>query len=130
MRNHRLGKISRLQLRCDEAISSLVRNKGLCEKCGTRDGNFDTAHIIGRKNLTLRWDIFNLLCLCRKCHQEAHANPKRFTLWFQSEYPERWEYLESWKNVILKRIVEDYECLLEDIENKNLWGLIQGQRKT
>lgn len=124
MRNHRLGKVSNLQQSCDKAISTLIREKGFCEKCGTKDSDFDTAHVIGRKNLTLRWDILNLLCLCRQCHLWGHANPKQFKAWFDNKYPERVDYIDSVKNRILKRNVLEYEELLENIKKHNFEKLI------
>jgi hypothetical protein len=124
MRTHRLGKISKLQQLCDKAISKLIREKGFCEKCGTKNSDFDTAHVVGRKNLTLRWDILNLLCLCRDCHRWGHAHPKEFRKWFDNKYPERSEYVDSVKNRIIWKSVLDYEELLDNIEKKNFGSLI------
>lgn len=97
----------------------------MCEKCGLQGQDYDTAHIISRKNLTLRWDILNVLCLCRGCHMYAHANPKFFATWFRNKYPDRQEYLDSTRNKILKRSIEDYEKILESIDKKDFIGLIQ-----
>lgn len=124
MRNHRLGLTSRLQQRCDKEFSRLVREKEICEKCGVRGVDFDTAHIIGRKNLTLRWDILNVFCFCRECHMWAHANPTKFIQWIKSKYPERMDYVDSYKNRILKRTTEDYKFILEAIREKNFKHLI------
>ncbi len=124
MRNRRLGKISRLQQRCDKEFSKLIREKGKCERCRSRD-NLDSAHVVTRKNLVLRWDILNVLCLCRDCHQFAHQHPKQFTFWFESTYPERVQYLVWAKWLYLKRNIEDYEKILEAIEKKDFESLSQ-----
>lgn len=41
-----------------------------CERCGSPSN--DTHHIFGRVGLLLN-DINNLIALCRKCHNLAHA---------------------------------------------------------
>ena len=124
MRQHRLGVISRLQQKCDKEFSKMIRAKEVCEKCGQRGLDYDTAHIISRKNLTLRWDIFNVLCLCRPCHMRAHANPNEFTNWFKAKYAVRYDYVQSMKNRILKRTSDDYAKLLDDIGSRRFEGLI------
>src|SRR5258708_2084589 len=117
MRQHKPGKGSRLQLELDREFSKLIRDKGKCERCGSID-SLDTAHIIGRANKTLRWDILNVLCLCRKCHQEAHANPKAFDKWLRGVYSERMDYLDEFKNILLRRTIVDYEELLQNIKDR------------
>ncbi len=125
MRTHRLGEISKLQQQCDKAFSILIREKQQCDKCWAKNVPFDTAHIINRKNLTLRWDILNCLCLCSDCHSWAHMHPKLFMAWFENKHPDRFEYLTRIKNLLSFRSTEDYEKILEAIKKKELWGLIQ-----
>ncbi len=123
MRKRRLGKISRLQQKCDLEFSRLIRKKGKCERCGGTN-YLETAHIIGRRNLLLRWDIINAFCFCRSCHTWGHLNPKKFTLWVKERFPERWEYLQLVKNQICKRTEQEYEDLLDNISNRRIKKLV------
>ena len=43
-----------------------------CEICGNKA--IDIHHINGRWNKQNSNDIENLIALCRKCHEKAHAN--------------------------------------------------------
>ena len=111
---------------CDTEFSLLVRSRGVCDasevsSCG---GVLQDAHIIGRANHTLRWDIVNHLSLCYRHHIFfAHHDPVEFLLWFQKKYPERWIYLLEARKLLIKRSTEDYKQLLEDIKNHNLQKL-------
>jgi hypothetical protein len=111
----------------DPEFSRLIRSKNFCEKCGRKGEmrDFDDAHVIGRKNLTLRWDILNHLCLCFQCHKFFwHEEPLDASGWFQEKFPERYKYLQLAKNVILKRTENDYFELLEDVQNRNFNKLV------
>lgn len=111
----------------DTAISLLVREKGECEAsdvsaCG---GVLQDAHIIGRSNHTLRWDLMNHLSLCWKHHLYfAHSNPADFTIWFQTKYPHRWEYLLEARKLLIKWTFQDYEDKLKAIKEKNITKLL------
>lgn len=105
-------------------MSKLITSKGKCERCGKIDGEFDNAHVIGRRNLALRWDILNLLCLCRGCHQWGHANPEKFILWFSAKFPERWLYLEAVRNNLARWRQDDYELMLENMKSRQLGNMV------
>jgi hypothetical protein len=111
---------------CDKEMSLMVREKGICaasnvSMCG---GGLQDAHIIGRRNYTLRWDPVNHLCLCYKHHIFfAHHDPVEFLLWFQNKYSERWTYLLEAKNRIIKRGLNDYKELLQRIKSRDIKGL-------
>jgi hypothetical protein len=113
--------------RLDPPMSKLIRSKGFCEKCGRRGEikMFDDAHVVGRKNLTLRWDILNHLCLCFQCHRFFwHEEPLEAATWFKQKYPERYQYLLKAKNIVLARFETDYKNLLTAIEEKDFDRLI------
>ena len=118
-----MRKISRLQQSCDREFSKLTREKGRCEKCGSVN-YLEPAHIVGRKNLLLRWDVFNVLCLCRSCHSWGHLNPKKFNSWVQRTFPGRWEYIQVVRNQISKRRPDEYEELLKNIRNRRIRKLV------
>ena len=105
---------------CDREMSLLVRSIGHCEKCGAIEG-LSHAHVIPRTNFALRYDPINALCLCFYCHiYWAHKNPLEFTWWFQDKYPNRYEYLQHYRNEIKKRTLADWEELLDNLKNRRI----------
>ena len=49
-----------------------VKKKNQCEKCGSKD-ELHAHHIFSWKdNITSRIDLNNGICLCKKCHADAH----------------------------------------------------------
>lgn len=82
------------------------------------------AHVIGRANKALRYDIFNAMCLCVACHMWWHENPTESGIWFKEKYPERYEYLNREKNRFVDRTEQDFVELMANIQNKNLNSLI------
>lgn len=122
MARHR--KVKNIRKQCDVEFSKLIRAKGVCEKCGKIE-SLQCAHVISRTNLTLRFDIFNGLCLCGGCHIFwAHRNPLEFTEWFKNTYPERYDYLMEVKDVLLKRKEADYLELLDNLKSRRFEKLI------
>lgn len=81
----------------DEYLDSLIKKKlfkrmPVCMNCGS-DFCLDPAHIITRSNHTLRWDILNLVTLCRVCHSYFEDRPKLWDMWWQEHFPDRVVYL-------------------------------------
>lgn len=71
----------------------MERDQGRCQKC---DAGADEAHhVIGRRLLRTRYDVMNLLALCKKCHDAWHARPMSYYLWFARTWPERTAHLEA-----------------------------------
>lgn len=68
-----------LRNRCDRLFSLLIRGKNACEWCHRRDVRLETAHIVSRAVIKLRYEPLNALCLCSGCHRKAHSNPLLFT---------------------------------------------------
>lgn len=70
----------------DELVRKLVkiRDKGLCRICGFI--GTDVHHIISRRHLAIRWNIYNLVLLCRPCHSYAHLESIKFKKQFQRQY--------------------------------------------
>lgn len=107
---------------CDRQMSVLVRSKDRCEKCGNTSFNstLQHAHVVGRGNMTLRWDIINGMCLCASCHLWWHHEPIDSGVWFRQRFPERMEYLDVARLKFTKRSISDYQELLDNIKNHNL----------
>ena len=62
----------------------LARDGRICQWCGNIDGKKDTAHIIPRTCLALRWNECNAVCLCFRCHQiRWHKNPLEAVQWIR-----------------------------------------------
>jgi hypothetical protein len=117
------NSISYYTKQLDKEFSLLVREKGICEASGVSScgGPLQDAHIIGRANRALRWDILNHLSLCYRHHIFfAHHDPVEFLLWFQKKYPDRWAYILEFRNKIVKRTIDDYKELLENVKSKNI----------
>jgi len=66
----------------DAAFSEAVRlnKRHTCESCG-KSGRTECAHIIGRREKTLRWCADNALSLCHSCHRYFTENPLDFNDW-------------------------------------------------
>ena len=113
----KLGTKSYYKRKADGLVSKIVRKDGICAKCGRQRGvQFQCAHIVGRQNHTLRFDLINVLCMCAKCHRWGHDNPDLFTHWWENKYPARKEYIEYNRYKLTKRTALDYKELVESLQ--------------
>ena len=90
-----------------ELVKLLAWNK--CEHCWKTE-HLNSHHLWGRKNINLRWDTYNGMCLCPSCHKfsnvfSAHETPVSFSMWL---YNLKW-------NAYISKMIE----LSEDKDNKN-----------
>jgi len=97
----------------DKLFSDKVRSIGKCQRCSKSNCRVETAHIISRKNKTLRWDDNNALCFCTTCHFWGHQDPLGFSLFVEKSCPKRYKYLMENKNRLTKRSAKDLKELLE-----------------
>lgn len=103
---------------CDKVFSILIRSRGRCERCGSRD-NLQTAHIYSRKFGSVRFDEDNAVCLCARCHRWGHDNPVDFTRWLDEYLPTgHMIKLLAKKNQIVKRKLADWLELEEELKQK------------
>jgi len=102
----------------DDLFSPMIREKGFCERCGSRVNKLNHAHVIGRANKALRYDILNAMCLCVHCHFWWHENPTESGLWFAEKYPERKTYLDWAKLKFVDRTEDDFKILEAAIRNR------------
>lgn len=64
----------------DDLVSRITRKIGYCLRCGKSD-NLQAHHIVRRSRSTvLRWDLRNLMCLCRGCHFWWHNSATKFDM--------------------------------------------------
>jgi len=100
----------------DAYLSKKIKARGKCQKCFLVNEPMDPAHIITRKNKTLRFDEMNIMCLCITCHRWGHDNPKKFQTYVAYRHPKRWAYLVKRKNIITKRTAIDLKELWESLK--------------
>ena len=89
--------LQRLEKKADDLTKEIVRliYGWKCQKCGkaiTSKKDAHRAHIVGRSNKTLRWDLLNLLLLCFHCHQIYHGSDS-LKDYIEEKWPARYEYL-------------------------------------
>lgn len=111
----KLNKTS-LKKKMDKLFSEKVRAIGFCQYCGSTE-NLQTAHIFSRKNLSIRWDPENAVCLCVKHHLYwAHKEPVGFTRWVSKV--KNIEYLEDKIAKAKPMKLYDLEAIYEDLTKK------------
>lgn len=69
--------------------------KDRCEVCGGRD-ILECHHIVGRRNLWLRWDPDNGILTDRRCHERSD----KILQWLRADNPKRYERLMHKKNCL------------------------------
>ena len=109
-------KKTTLKRKADKLFSKFIRSLDHCEKCGSSQF-LQTAHIYSRRYVNLRYDIYNVLCLCAKDHRFFHDQPLEAMIWFNSAYPDRVKYLQKKKQKIEKWTIDDYKQVIEELEN-------------
>ena len=72
-----------LKRKADKLFSELIRSRGYCEWCLTKNNTLQTAHIFSRRFLVTRWVPLNANCLCAKCHFKAHQKPVEYVEWLK-----------------------------------------------
>ena len=98
-------------------FSQAIRKKGYCELKGldniTCASSLQTMHIIGRGNLSLRYDKKNALCGCQGHHVWYTNHALEFYELIRTKFPERYKYLMKAKNKLSHNL--DYEKLIEEL---------------
>lgn len=105
----------------DTMFSKYIRAKdGKCLRCG-KTTTLQLAHIIGRRNMRLRYDPMNALTLCYACHIFwSHKEPLLFAEWVKEEFPEKYYYVMDHRNEHEKL---DYDATYEAL--KSLSNLVE-----
>lgn len=93
------------------------RDKRTCQFCGKSDGQMHTSHVVGRRNLHLRWNLNNAKCLCAYHHRFFwHSEPLRAMEWFKIKFPSRFTYLEVEQRKQVKYSTKDLEEMYEALK--------------
>lgn len=110
----------RIQNRIEKELRTYcrLRDKNQCQKCDryVTGVSSQMSHVIGRgQNGRLKYDPQNVKILCPECHRWWHANPPESGVWFREYFPQRWQYLQSQRNIHGTISVEWYEERLDYI---------------
>lgn len=112
---------TRLADKLDKAWSKVILSKGKCEVCGKTE-SLNGHHIEGRKNMALRWDLRNGVCLCAGCHvfrkESAHQSPEWFHFWLEDKRWEDLQHVMCIRNSIVKWSVEDMQSKLDELNSE------------
>jgi 5-methylcytosine-specific restriction endonuclease McrA len=112
-----------LKKKLDELWSELVKREAgnKCEVCGKTE-YLNSHHIVGRRNLRLRWELYNSVCLCPGCHtfkkNSAHQNPVWFDEWLRENRSEDYNLVKQTMNEIKKWTMDEMMELREDFEEE------------
>ena len=100
-----------LKNRADKLFSLSIRAFGSCQlqgkdkiKCSSV---LQCAHIVGRANMRLRWDIWNVLCICSGHHWWYTNNPEAWREIIKKEFPDSWKYVNKHRTEIWKGTVAE-----------------------
>lgn len=109
-------KKSTLKNKADKLFSLKIREIGVCllsgvdnVKCG---GVLQCAHIIGRSNHALRWNLNNAICICAGHHSYYTNHPFYWNILIENEFPNKYRYVMEHRNDIWDK---DIEKVLENL---------------
>jgi hypothetical protein len=112
-----------LKKKLDELWSELVKREAgnKCEVCGKTE-YLNSHHIVGRRNLRLRWELYNGVCLCAGCHtfktNSFHQNPIWADEWLRENRSEDYRLVKQTMNEIKKWTMDEMMELREDFEEE------------
>lgn len=100
-----------------------------CVSCyGTsRDFRLECAHVYGRSEIGLRWDLDNAVTLCKTCHEKYTRRPRAWI-----EFCKRFKSTQEWDRLQKKRrelrtvkLKIDFNAVHDDL--KRLLARLQGE---
>ena len=112
----------------DDLARTLLRLKqeDTCEKCGlvVHGRNSQVHHIRSRKWYNTRWELFNLVLLCAKCHRQYHDGIFGKD-WFKEYAPECYkllqdkikEYPETYRESDLLEVKDSLNAQIKETKN-------------
>ena len=80
----------------DELFSLIIRARGVCFTCGSRE-NLSCGHLITRAIYNTRWDFDNAECQCFRCNLLHEYQPEIFTQKYIQTYG-----IEKYNNLVKK----------------------------
>lgn len=103
--------------RLDKLWGRIIRARAnhKCEMCG-KPGD-QPHHIVGRRNMRLRFDLRNGINLCYGCHTRrtncVHEDPVGLENWMLDNKQCDWDYLSTVRMEIKKWTLEEYLELVD-----------------
>lgn len=108
-----------LMNKADKLWSQIILLGGNCEICGKPATN--PHHIVGRKNMNLRYDLRNGCRLCFQHHTgnkvSAHNDPVWFIGWVEMARTEDYIHLLNTRNETVTTTIEWYQEHIERLQN-------------
>lgn len=118
-------KPTRKQLRdkADRMAGAMVRGRGYCQfggldkvRCG---GGLQWAHIVGRSNYRLRWELYNALSLCAGHHVYYTHHPWEWQELIRTHFPDYYDKISAHRNEmfdgdydrVITTLKEEYETI-------------------
>lgn len=97
----------------------------ICQYSGEQvsGSNAHGSHVIPvSAGLFLRWDLQNIKCLSYHNHINWwHKNPVESGGWFKTFFPDRWEYLQSKRNKLVKITDAELKELYQEAKKCTSW---------
>lgn len=94
------------------------RDEHTCQRCSKEleGSNCHVSHVIPvSQGNALAFDPMNMKVLCFHCHINWwHKNPVEAGEWFKAKFPDRWKYLQEYKNNEVHWKENDYLQMIEE----------------
>ena len=103
----------KLEAKADKLFGEIIRSRGKCERCGSKDF-LQTAHLISRRYKQVRWDLDNAVCLCRGCHVYFTHHPIEWDLYVEDKIGTNIYKTLKTKALIYGKI--DYEAIINKLK--------------
>lgn len=121
----------------DAVVSDLVREMAdyTCEHCGANfrhnTGVFDCSHYVGRRHAATRYDLDNLVGLCRGCHNYFGERPNDHMRMFikirgeglEGLVHEKAHQIKKWKKWEKEEMYQYYKAELKRLEQLRADGV-------
>ena len=123
-----MAKKTTLKNKADKLWRKLGKENAVCEICShypelkVNYTQLHPHHIVGRRNMTLRWDLRNRCWLCPYHHtfgvKSAHSDPRWFNEYMEKFRKEDNDYLLERKNVLTHLTIEGLEEIIESLSHE------------
>ena len=127
MKRPKKSNRKKIEAELDRVCSQLTLHRDkMCKRCGSTR-ILAAHHCFGRRHMSVRWDLDNLICLCWPCHRNfAHGDPLGFATWFEQLVGgTQYAKLSLKAHMVAKRTEFDLAYILSE-RKKQLEGLDHG----
>lgn len=113
-KNKQYQKIKRIRAKADRLLQEVATKNGYCESCGTRDNI--CGHHFTPKSLSnnLRYDLMNIIVLCRGCHFKHHnGDPQIYENFTKNKSVGWFDYIKENRDKLVKPTLTWYKEKIE-----------------